>query len=132
MTIEKIQESWAVRTATTIATLLSGVAVIGAGLAWMFGGFNGIIIVQHDMINFGAQITELATKVTNLSLKIDQLPRQQDMAVVDRHLSALDARADGIEGRLRQVELGSNADHAVLEGIRSASGVALTPAERRR
>jgi hypothetical protein len=125
MTIDRFQDSWAMKAATTVAQLLSGVAIIGAFAAWLFGGFNGIIIVQHDMINFGKQISDLGSKVADLSNKIDSLPRRQDMQVMDYHLAALDARADGIEGRLRQVELDCTADHSKLENIFAASALPL-------
>jgi hypothetical protein len=133
MTIDKIQESWGMRMVVGASSVLTGLAVIAGGLAWMFGGFNGIIIVQHDMLTFGKQITDLSASVASLSMKIDLLPRQQDMEVVNHHLNALDARSDGIEGRLRQVENNSTADHAKIEGIiGTANSIYLTPSERRR
>ncbi len=129
MTMGKIQDSRAVRAAITIASMLPGLAVIATGLAWLLGGFNGVVIVQHDITNLSGQLGSVIQKVGTLSDKLDLLPRHQDLDVIDRHLSLLDGRADGFDGRLRLVEADTVRARSDLDNLKGGSSGA---PERRR
>jgi len=122
-----------------VNTVLSGLAaagtfvvLIGAVVGWLTIGATG----AHDLIQLREQnqasnnalrdqITALTATVNTLSAKIDQGPRLDQLQMIDRHLSALDGRMDGMDARSRADEDRLTRTETRVEGIDQASRAGL-------
>lgn len=112
----------------TLNTIFSGIAALGAlgaCVALVVGGLTTGATNSHDIQALQGQVALLGTQVTRLADKIDQGPRSDQMKEIDRHLTALDQRADDMTKRVTDDERTLTQVQTEVEGIKTSSDAQL-------
>lgn len=109
-------------------TMVSAIAA-GASVATVLGGLvlylSSGTTNTHDIQSLQSQVSGLSAQVSKLADKIDQGPRSDQMREIDRHLSALDGRMDGMDTRAQADEQRLIRAQTILESIQQSSDAKL-------
>lgn len=105
-----------------IGALSGATMVIALLLGWLTIGNNN----SKDIQALQGTVAQLSAQVSHLADKIDQGPRTDQMKEVDRHLSALDGRMDGMDTRIQSDERSLTKVQADVDNIRNSSDARLT------
>lgn len=108
--------------------LITGVGAVAAMstcgavlVGWISAGTTN----THDIQALQSTVSQLTAQVSHLADKIDQGPRSDQMREVDRHLSALDGRMDGMDNRLQSDERSLTKVQTQVDTIQNSSDARL-------
>lgn len=119
-------------------TIFSGIAAFGTlaiASAVLIGYLSTGTTNTHDIQMMQGQIANLTTQtqgqMAGLTAQVEHLANKIDPAIpiqlheIDRHLSALDGRMDGMDARARADELSLTRAQTEIESIRNSSDAQL-------
>lgn len=108
-----------------LVTFISAIAAAGTCVAVLVGWITAGTTNSHDIQALQSTVAQLTAQVSHLADKIDQGPRSDQMKDIDRHLSALDGRMDGMDTRIQSDERSLTRVQTEVETIQSSSDAAL-------
>ena len=109
-----------------LVTCISAIAAAGTCFAVFVGWISAGATNTHDIQALQGTVAQLTAQVSHLADKIDQGPRSDQMREVDRHLSALDGRMDGMDNRLQSDERSLTKVQTQVDTIQNSSDARLT------
>lgn len=109
-----------------LVTFISAIAAAGTCVAVLVGWITAGTTNSHDIQALQGTVSQLSAQVSHLADKIDQGPRSDQMKEIDRHLSALDGRMDGMDTRIQSDERSLTKVQADVDNIRNSSDARLT------
>ena len=109
-----------------LMTCISAIAAGGTCIAVFVGWISAGATNTHDIQALQGTVSQLSAQVSHLADKIDQGPRSDQMREVDRHLSALDGRMDGMDNRLQSDERSLTKVQTQVDTIQNSSDARLT------
>lgn len=104
-----------------LVTCVSAIAAGGTFIAFLVGWLSAGTTNTHDIQALQGTVAQLSAQVSHLADKIDQGPRSDQMKDIDRHLSALDGRMDGMDTRMQSDERGLTRVQTEVETIQNSS-----------
>lgn len=120
--ISNLGDSRRVNTALSALAAFASVATVMGGLVlYLSAGTTN----THDIQTLQAQVNGLSNQVAKLVDRIDAGPRSDQMHEIDRHLSALDGRMDGMDTRAQADEQRLVRVQTQIESIQSSSDAKL-------
>lgn len=97
---------------------LSGLSVLAL---FVSNTLSGNVIATHELNAMRDRQTGMVAEIARLQERIDNGPRIDQLREHDRHLSALDARFDATEARMRDTENRVTRVQTLTENIENAS-----------